>query len=50
MLETNKSCEYVGINSKTYIADTTTQDELLKLIDELNNDTKVNGILVQLPS
>ena len=45
-----KACEYVGINSKTYrLADTTTQDELLKLIDELNNDNKVNGILVQLP-
>ena len=45
-----KACEYVGINSKTYeLAETTSQEDLLKLIDELNNDNKVNGILVQLP-
>ena len=45
-----QACEYVGINSKTYeLAETTSQEDLLKLIDELNNDNKVNGILVQLP-
>lgn len=45
-----KACEYCGINSYEYalLADTT-EDELLKLIDELNNDPKVSGILCQLP-
>ena len=31
------------------LPDTTTQDELMKLIDQLNADDKVHGILVQLP-
>lgn len=31
------------------LPDTTSQEELLELIDSLNNDPKVNGILVQLP-
>lgn len=45
-----KACEYVGINSKTYeLPETISQDELLELIGELNNDNRVNGILVQLP-
>lgn len=45
-----KGCEEVGINSYEYaLPEETTQDELLKLIDELNNDSKVNGILCQLP-
>ncbi len=45
-----KGCEEVGINSYEYaLHEETTQDELLKLIDELNNDSKVNGILCQLP-
>lgn len=45
-----KACEYCGINSYEYalLADTT-EEELLKLIDELNNDPKVSGILCQLP-
>ncbi len=45
-----KACEEIGIASFAYkIPDTTTQEELLSLIDRLNNDAKVNGILVQLP-
>lgn len=44
------ACEYTGINSKSFeLPQNTTQDELLKLIDDLNNDTTINGILVQLP-
>lgn len=48
----NKSiaCEYVGIKSKNFtLQNDTTEDELLKLIDNLNKDENVNGILVQLP-
>lgn len=45
-----KACEYVGINSKTYkLSETTSEEELLKLIKELNANQAVNGILVQLP-
>lgn len=40
----------VGISSETKRLDaSTSEQELLELIDELNNDTKVDGILVQLP-
>src|SRR5690625_5235055 len=31
------------------LPETTTQEELLELIESLNNDTRVHGILVQLP-
>ncbi|MCD8524130.1 MAG: bifunctional methylenetetrahydrofolate dehydrogenase/methenyltetrahydrofolate cyclohydrolase FolD [Saccharospirillaceae bacterium] len=45
-----KDCEHVGIVSKAYdLAANTTQQQLLDLIDELNNDASVDGILVQLP-
>lgn len=45
-----KACEYCGINSYEYaLPEETTEEELLKLIDELNNDPKVSGILCQLP-
>ncbi len=45
-----KACELVGITSREYaLGGDTTEAELLTLIDELNNDEKVNGILVQLP-
>ncbi len=45
-----KACEYVGIQSVSYeIPETTTELELLDLIENLNQDEKVNGILVQLP-
>ena len=45
-----KACEEVGINSFEYaLPQETTQDELLALINELNTDARVNGILCQLP-
>ena len=45
-----KDCEQVGINSKAFdLPATTSQQELLDLIDQLNNDNEVDGILVQLP-
>ncbi|MFN7097193.1 MAG: bifunctional methylenetetrahydrofolate dehydrogenase/methenyltetrahydrofolate cyclohydrolase FolD [Gammaproteobacteria bacterium] len=43
-------CGEVGINSFAYdLPATTTQSELLMLIDKLNQDHDVSGILVQLP-
>lgn len=45
-----KDCEQVGIISKAFdLPKTTGQQELLELIDNLNNDNTVDGILVQLP-
>lgn len=45
-----KACAYIGIESLSYeLEEQTTEDELLQLIDKLNRDDKVNGILVQLP-
>lgn len=45
-----KACEYVGIESLSYeLPEETSEEELLNLIDELNGNAKVNGILVQLP-
>ncbi len=45
-----KACEYTGINSRSFeLPEETTEEELLKLINELNNDDAVDGILVQLP-
>ncbi|HZJ91799.1 MAG TPA: bifunctional methylenetetrahydrofolate dehydrogenase/methenyltetrahydrofolate cyclohydrolase FolD [Thiopseudomonas sp.] len=45
-----KDCEQVGFESKAYdLPATTTQDELLNLIDRLNADNTIDGILVQLP-
>lgn len=45
-----KACEYVGFTSYEYALDENiTQQELLDLVEVLNNDRKVNGILVQLP-
>ncbi len=45
-----KACAYIGIESLSYeLPESTTEDELLALIDELNKNDKVNGILVQLP-
>lgn len=45
-----KACEYCGIKSLEYLLDeNTTEEELLSLINVLNNDSAVNGILVQLP-
>jgi len=45
-----KACEYIGINSYEYaLKEDTTENELIDLIKTLNNDKKINGILVQLP-
>ena len=45
-----KACEYVGIESETYnLPESTSQSELLELVNKLNNDKEVSGILVQLP-
>lgn len=45
-----KACELVGIKSLSYeLPEETTQEELLELIEKLNQDKTVNGILVQLP-
>ncbi len=45
-----KACEYIGLHSKSFeLPEETTQKELLDLIEQLNQDAAVNGILVQLP-
>lgn len=45
-----KACEEVGFISKSFdMPATTTEDELFTLIDQLNNDDEIDGILVQLP-
>ena len=45
-----KACEFIGINSLSYeLPESTTQEELLSIIKELNEKEDVNGILVQLP-
>lgn len=45
-----KACEECGFYSVKYALDAdTTQDELNVLIDKLNKDEKINGILCQLP-
>lgn len=44
------ACQKSGIESRSYeLPSDTTQDDLLKLVDELNGDPAVDGILVQLP-
>ena len=46
----NKTCKNVGFHSfENILPENTTEDKLLDLIHKLNNDSKVNGILVQLP-
>lgn len=45
-----KSCEQIGINSRAFdLPETTTEAELLTLINELNQNDEIDGILVQLP-
>lgn len=45
-----KACEYIGIRSLSYhLPEETKEQALLELINKLNHDTSVNGILVQLP-
>lgn len=44
------ACEYVGIKSSThFLTETTTEKQLIKLIERLNTDNSIDGILVQLP-
>lgn len=44
------ACAYIGIESLAYeLPESTTEEELLKLIEELNQKDEVKGILVQLP-
>lgn len=46
----NIACEKVGFASFSHILpESTSQEELLSLVDELNNNPAVDGILVQLP-
>ena len=45
-----RACEYCGFKSLNYeLPASTTEEELLALIDKLNADKECNGILVQLP-
>lgn len=45
-----KKCEYVGINVELFHLDENVlEDEVIKLIDELNNRDDINGILLQSP-
>ncbi|MFM2638947.1 bifunctional methylenetetrahydrofolate dehydrogenase/methenyltetrahydrofolate cyclohydrolase FolD [Vibrio vulnificus] len=45
-----RACEEVGFVSKSFdLPASTSEEELLALIDELNNDAEIDGILVQLP-
>ncbi|MFC3122150.1 bifunctional methylenetetrahydrofolate dehydrogenase/methenyltetrahydrofolate cyclohydrolase FolD [Agaribacter flavus] len=45
-----KACEEVGFVSKEYkLPSETTQSALIQLVDELNADTEIDGILLQLP-
>lgn len=45
-----KACEYIGIKSFEYLLPAeTSETELLELIDRLNSDPEVSGILCQLP-
>ncbi|MEG0962515.1 MAG: bifunctional methylenetetrahydrofolate dehydrogenase/methenyltetrahydrofolate cyclohydrolase FolD [Lachnospiraceae bacterium] len=44
------ACAYIGIESLSYeLPETTSEEELLARIEELNNQKEVKGILVQLP-
>jgi methylenetetrahydrofolate dehydrogenase (NADP+)/methenyltetrahydrofolate cyclohydrolase len=45
-----KTCEALGIKSVAYkLPESATREELLKLVDDLNADPEIHGILVQLP-
>lgn len=46
----SRACEDVGIEYEEYLLDiNTTQKDLIELIEKLNNDKTVNGILLQSP-
>ena len=45
-----KACAYIGIESRAFeLPEETTEEELVSLVERLNQDPEVNGILVQLP-
>ena len=45
-----KACAYIGIESRAYeLPEETAEEELVSLVEKLNADPEVNGILVQLP-
>lgn len=45
-----KACEYIGIRSEEYaLPEETTEQELLRLVNELNGRKDIHGILCQLP-
>lgn len=45
-----KACAYIGIDSRAYeLPRDTSEEELVSLVEKLNRDEDVNGILVQLP-
>ncbi|MFD0958716.1 bifunctional methylenetetrahydrofolate dehydrogenase/methenyltetrahydrofolate cyclohydrolase FolD [Paenibacillus chungangensis] len=45
-----KACQSMGIYSEVHrLADNTSEEELLALIDKLNGQASINGLLVQLP-
>lgn len=45
-----RACEYIGIESLSYeLPEQTTEEELCRLVQSLNANPKVHGILVQLP-
>ena len=45
-----KACAEIGYYSEEYaLPESTTEDELLSLVEKLNGDEKIHGILVQLP-
>lgn len=45
-----RTCEALGMHSEKYLlAEDASQDELVELIEKLNGDENINGILVQLP-
>ena len=45
-----KACEYIGFKSLEYaLSENTSEKELLELIDSLNNNSEIDGILCQLP-
>ena len=45
-----KACEYIGIGSVSYeLPEETSEEKLLSIVDDLNNNPEITGILVQLP-
>ena len=46
----SKTCEKVGVEFEEFLLDeTTSEEELFTLIDKLNDDSNINGILLQSP-